>query len=147
MRANVITMKAIAPGVLLCAAVTAAAFGLEQVETWLFGRAWLESLVLAILLGSALRSFARLHPRWDEGIHFGAKTLLEAAVVLLGASVSAGAILEKGPALAGGIAIVVVLAIVCSYGIGRLSGLPGKMAIMIACGNSICGNAAIAAVA
>jgi len=140
-------LKAITPGILLCAAVTAAAVGLESVEARLFGRAWLEALVLAILLGTALRTSVKWHTHLDAGVHFGAKTLLEVAVVLLGASVSAGSILEKGPKLILGIALVVMLAIVCSYAIGRFSGLPRKMAILIACGNSICGNSAIAAVA
>ncbi|TFW28817.1 YeiH family protein [Duganella callida] len=137
----------IIPGLLLCAAVTLAAIGLEKTEAWLFGRAWLESLVLAILLGTTIRTVGRLGPRWDAGIHFSAKTLLELAVLLLGASVSAGAILANGWLLLVGIAAVVVLAILCSYAIGRLSGLPSKLAILIACGNSICGNSAIAAVA
>jgi uncharacterized integral membrane protein (TIGR00698 family) len=147
MRISNTVLRALVPGLLLCGAVTAAALGLERLEAWLFGRAWLESLVLAILLGSALRTFCRLHSRYDAGIHAGAKTLLEIAVMLLGASVSAAAILEKGWMLIAGIAAVVVLAIACSYAIGRLSGLPAKMAILIACGNSICGNSAIAAVA
>jgi uncharacterized integral membrane protein (TIGR00698 family) len=147
MRITTIAVKGLIPGLLLCGAVTAAALGLERIEAWLFGRAWLESLVLAILLGSALRTFGSLHRRYDAGIHAGAKTLLEIAVMLLGASVSAAAILEKGWLLIAGIAAVVVLAIGCSYAIGRLVGLPSKMAILIACGNSICGNSAIAAVA
>jgi uncharacterized integral membrane protein (TIGR00698 family) len=141
------SIKKTLPGLLLCALVTAGAFALEAAESRLFGRAWLESLVLAILLGSAVRTFHRPAARYDEGIHFGAKILLEVAVVLLGATVSAGAILEKGPALIGGIATVVVLAIAASYAIGRAARLPKKMAILIACGNSICGNSAIAAVA
>lgn len=140
-------VQQILPGVVLCALVTAAAYAIETVETVLFGRAWLESLVLAILLGSALRTCHRLHIRFDAGIHFGAKTVLEIAVVLLGASVSAGALLERGPTLIIGIALVVMSAIVLSYGIGRAAGLPKKLAILIACGNSICGNSAIAAVA
>jgi uncharacterized integral membrane protein (TIGR00698 family) len=139
--------KKIIPGLLLCAGVTAAAYLLELLEARLFGRAWLESLVLAILLGTLIRTFLRPDPRFDAGIHFGAKILLEIAVVLLGASVSAAAILEKGPALLGGIALVVLLAIAASYAMGRAAGLPVKMAILVACGNSICGNSAIAAVA
>jgi uncharacterized integral membrane protein (TIGR00698 family) len=142
-----LSIKRTLPGLVLCGLVTAGAFALEAVERRLFGRAWLESLVLAILLGSAVRTFHRPAARFDEGIHFGAKLLLEVAVVLLGATVSAGAILEKGPALIGGIAAVVVLAIAASYAIGRAARLPKKMAILIACGNSICGNSAIAAVA
>ena len=40
-----------------------------------------------------------------------------------------------------------VLAIVASYAICRVLGLPPRMAILVACGNAICGNSAIAAVA
>ena len=82
-----------------------------------------------------------------RGIEFSAKTLLEIAVALLGLSVSAAVVAGAGPALIGGIAALVALAIGVSYGIGRGFGLPHKMAVLIACGNSICGNSAIAATA
>lgn len=135
------------PGLLLCGGVTLAAHALARFEVRLFGRAWLESLVLAIVLGTALRTAYRIGPRYDAGIAVGARLLLEIAVVLLGVSVSAGALLARGAALVAGIACVVAVAIVLSYAIGRAIGLPKKMAILIACGNSICGNSAIAAVA
>jgi len=67
--------------------------------------------------------------------------------VLLGASVSVGAVLAIGPELIVGIAAVVVVAIATSYAISRALGLRPRMAILVACGNSICGNSAIAAVA
>jgi uncharacterized integral membrane protein (TIGR00698 family) len=137
----------IVPGVLLCVAVTVAAAGLQAVEIHLFGRAWLEALVLAILLGTAIRTVWQPGSIWQAGIAFSAKMLLEVAVVLLGATISAGTILSAGPALLVGIALVVVVAICVSYGLGRVLGLPARMAILIACGNSICGNSAIAAVA
>ena len=139
------------PGLVLCLAVTLAATGLQVVERHLFGAAWLESLVLAILLGAALRTArppgARLQACLQPGIDFSARTLLEIAVVLLGASVSARTVLAAGPGLLCGIAVVVLLAIAASYGIGRLLRLPHRLAVLIACGNSICGNSAIAAVA
>jgi uncharacterized integral membrane protein (TIGR00698 family) len=137
----------IVPGLLLCVGVTLAAMGLERIEARLAGAAWLEALVLAILVGTAVRTTWTPGRRWTAGIDFSAKFLLEAAVVLLGASVSARTVLAAGPGLLLGIAAVVVLAIACSYGIGRLLGLPHRMATLIACGNSICGNSAIAAVA
>ncbi len=56
-------------------------------------------------------------------------------------------ILAAGVPLLVGIAGVVASAILLSFGIGRLLGLPTRMALLIACGNSICGNSAIAAVA
>ncbi|MGK9235363.1 YeiH family protein [Inquilinus limosus] len=137
----------LAPGLVLCGAVTLAALLLERIEAGLFGHAWLEALVLAILVGALVRTLWSPSQRWTPGISFSAKTLLEIAVVLLGASVSVGAIVTAGPVLLLGIAAVVVVAIAASYGLGRLLGLPHRMAVLVACGNSICGNSAIAAVA
>ncbi len=137
----------LAPGVLLCALVTASAFALQAAEARVFGRAWLEALVLAILIGVALRTAWIPNARLLPGVNFSAKTLLEVAVVLLGASLSVQTILAVGPSLLAGIVGVVVLALAFSYGIGRLLRLPRRMAILVACGNSICGNSAIAAVA
>ncbi|WP_081689246.1 YeiH family protein [Inquilinus limosus] len=137
----------LAPGLVLCGAVTLAALLLERIEAGLFGHAWLEALVLAILVGALVRTLWSPSQRWTPGISFSAKTLLEIAVVLLGASVSVGAIVTAGPVLLLGIAVVVVVAIAASYGLGRLLGLPHRMAVLVACGNSICGNSAIAAVA
>ncbi|RZL69275.1 MAG: putative sulfate exporter family transporter, partial [Sphingomonas sp.] len=108
--------KRVLPGLGLCVAVTAAAVGFEAVETHLFGRAWLEALVLAILLGSAIRTAWTPSQRFFPGIAFGAKTVLEIAVVLLGASLSLATILAAGPGLLFGIAGVVVVAILSSYG-------------------------------
>jgi uncharacterized integral membrane protein (TIGR00698 family) len=135
------------PGVGLCLAVTGAAYVLEAGERALAGKAWLEALVLAILIGTAVRSLWTPGDRWHDGIAFSAKYLLEVAVLLLGASVSAATILAAGLPLLAGIVGVVTLAILLSFGIGRLLGLPTRMALLVACGNSICGNSAIAAVA
>ena len=135
------------PGLLLCLGVTGAALVLERAEAAAFGATWLEALVLAILVGTAVRTAWSPGARWLPGITFGAKTLLEAAVLLLGASISARMIVAAGPGLIAGIAGVVVVAILASYGIGRALGLPHRMALLVACGNSICGNSAIAAVA
>ncbi|MGI4976115.1 MAG: YeiH family protein [Janthinobacterium lividum] len=135
------------PGLLLCVAVTVAAGLLQAAEVRLAGEPYLEALVLAILLGVAIRTAHAPHPRFRPGIGFCAKTLLEVAVVLLGASVSARTVLALGPALLGGIVLAVAVAIASSYAICRALGLPRRMAILVACGNSICGNSAIAAVA
>ena len=135
------------PGLALCVAVSAAALALQALEVRLLGRAWLEALVIAILLGAAIRTAWTPPARFAPGVAFGAKILLEFAVVLLGATISARTILGQGLPLLAAIAGVVVLAICVSYGLGRLFGLPHKMSTLIACGNSICGNSAIAAVA
>lgn len=135
------------PGISLCTAVAAAAFVLEQIELHLFGAAWLETLVLAIVLGTLIRSFLPLPTCLTAGIQFSAKTVLEMAVVLLGASISTKAISDAGWPLFAGIVIVVFLSIFTSYWIGRAFGLAPRLCMLIACGNSICGNSAIAATA
>ena len=137
----------ILPGLGLCGLVTLAAFAIEAVEQHLFGRAWLEALVLAIVIGTAVRTLWTPGARWHGGISFSAKTLLEVAVMLLGASISFRTLADIGPGLLFGIAGVVATVIVASFTIGRCLGLPKRMAILVACGNSICGNSAIAAVA
>ena len=136
-----------APGVLLCALISGVAILAQVLEHRLLGRAWLEALVLAIVLGAGVRTAWTIPDGLQVGVKFSAHTLLEIAVVLLGASVSAKTLLSIGPAMLIGIAAVVALAIPCSYALGRLLGLPPRMATLVACGNSICGNSAIAAVA
>lgn len=140
-------VKRLLPGLSLCVGVSVTALLLERLEMTTLGGRWLEALVLAILVGTAVRTAWSPGSRWFAGITFSAKTLLEVAVFLLGASVSAKTILAAGPALIGGIALAVILAISAGYGIGRLLGLPHRMATLVACGNAICGNSAIAAVA
>jgi uncharacterized integral membrane protein (TIGR00698 family) len=135
------------PGVLLCFAVAGIALLTQRVETAITGRAWLEALVLAILIGTAIRTSWTPGERWHAGIHFSAKTLLELAVALLGASISLHALAGAGVPLVAGIVATVGIAITASFMIGRLFGLPRRMAMLIACGNAICGNSAIAAVA
>ena len=126
-------IAALIPGILLCIAVAGISALLERAELGVFEHPYVEALVMAILLGMALRSFWKPAPRWQAGIAFSAKQLLEVAVMLLGASIS--------------IAAVVVIALCVSFGLSRMLGLSTRLSILIACGNSICGNSAIAAVA
>ena len=135
------------PGLAACVAVAVAAVAVQALEVRLFGRGWIDAIVLAILIGAAVRSVWTPPAAVQPGIEFSARTLLEIAVVLLGASVSAATVLAIGPGLLAGTVIVVALALVVSYGVGRLLRLPHRMAVLIACGNAICGNSAIAAVA
>jgi uncharacterized integral membrane protein (TIGR00698 family) len=137
----------ILPGAVVCIAIAIAAILLQQAEVYFAGQPYLEAIVLAILLGVAIRTVWIPGPRWIPGISFSAKFVLECAIVMLGVSVSVTTILGLGPALIVGIACIVAVAIVSSYVICRAIGLPQRVSILIACGNSICGNSAIAAVA
>ncbi|MBR0714620.1 putative sulfate exporter family transporter [Bradyrhizobium liaoningense] len=140
-------IAALIPGILLCIGVAGISASLEGVERHLFAHPYVEALVMAILLGMAVRSFWKPSQRWQAGIAFSAKQLLEVAVMLLGASISFAAIAASGIALLASIAAVVVIALAVSFSLSRLLGLGTRLSILIACGNSICGNSAIAAVA
>ena len=137
----------LAPGVILSLAVAGAAVVLGHVEARIFGRAWIEPLVLAILLGVAVRAVWKPGPRWVPGVAFCAGPLLEAGVALLGATVSAQAMAAAGLPLLLAVAALVFGALAGGYFIGRAVGLGPRLSLLIAAGNAVCGNSAIVAVA
>lgn len=139
--------KDVVPGVLLSAAVGLLAAGFEWVEVRLFGYAYLDGLVVAILLGTLIHTAFGLHGRFAPGVKFSARTVLEVAIVLLGGTISAAAIASSGLPLIATVVAVVTTMLFLSYGIGRLLGLDDRLATLVSCGNSICGNSAIMAAA
>jgi uncharacterized integral membrane protein (TIGR00698 family) len=140
-------IAALVPGVAASLGVSVAAVVGGQVEALAFGRAVIEPLVLAILFGMLVRALGKSSPTQDAGVRFVAKDVLEVAVCLLGATMDVPRLFASGPSLALGIVVVVALALPAGYAIGRAIGLPAKLAVLVACGNAICGNSAIAAVA
>ena len=140
-------VSALMPGVGLSVLITLVSLGAQSLEERVFGHPYLEALVIAILLGMAIRTAWEPNARWRAGIAFSAKQLLEVAVVLLGATISFAAIAASGLSLILAIVVTVAIILGASYGISRLLGLPVRLSILVACGNSICGNSAIAAIA
>jgi uncharacterized integral membrane protein (TIGR00698 family) len=135
------------PGVALCLLVTLVAVSIQAAEETTVGHPYVEAIVVAILLGMAIRTVWEPGHRFRSGIAFSAKQLLEVAVALLGTSITFAAVAASGLALLGAIVSVVVLTLGASFAISRALGLSVRLSILIACGNSICGNSAIAAVA
>jgi uncharacterized integral membrane protein (TIGR00698 family) len=114
---------------------------------WLIGQAVLDALVLALLLGMLWCNLIGVSSPYRPGIMFTGKHVLEGAVVLLGASIELPALLKAGPTLLLAIVVIVTVGITTSTCIGRGLRLPAKVATLIAVGSSICGNAAMAALA
>jgi uncharacterized integral membrane protein (TIGR00698 family) len=141
------SLRAKSPGVALAAAIALTAWVLQQIETRLIGYAVIEGVVLAILLGMLVRNTIGVDKRFSAGVLFVAKDVLEFAVMLLGASVSLPALFGQGLSLLLAIVILVVVALTVSAVGGRALGLNPKLATLVAVGNAICGNSAIAAVA
>lgn len=75
----------------------ACGFGLEHVERILAGKAFLETLNIALILGVILRSVRKPADTFNCGIRFCSKTLLNIAIVLLGTTFSLQAVWSAGP--------------------------------------------------
>lgn len=126
------------------------AFAAQLLGAWearALGRMLVDPLVLAILLGMLVRAALGARDALDAGVDFAAKDVLEVAVVLLGASVNLAMLRSAGLPLALGLLGFVTLALVGGIAIGRAFGLTPSLSVLIAAGNAICGNSAIAAVA
>ncbi len=140
-------LRALAPGIALCVVIALTAILIQRGEERIVGHAVVEAIVIAILLGMVVRTIRQPAPQLSAGIAFSAKQVLEFAVFLLGASVNLPELVRAGPALLLGIIAIVVITLGFGFTIGRAFGLTPKLAILVACGNAICGNSAIAAVA
>ena len=103
-------LKVYLPGVALCAGVTAVSKLIEKAETGAFGHVYLEALVIAILVGVAMRAWWTPGPLWAPGIGFSAKTCSRSRSCC-SAPRSARDRLGAGAVPAVGIAIVVAIAL------------------------------------
>jgi uncharacterized integral membrane protein (TIGR00698 family) len=143
------TTPAWAPGLLVMAVISAVALGAAAVEERVLGQAVIEALVVALLSGVVLRNLlpASSIQHLKVGANLSAKQILEVAVCLLGVSVFFPDIMRGGPGLLGLVLGGVAMSLVISFSIGRTLGLSTRLALLVAIGNSICGNSAIAALA
>lgn len=103
--------------------------------------------IIAIILGMIIAVFWKRREKFDEGISFTSKYVLQAAVVLLGFGLNLNVILATGiqslPIIVGTIATALIVA----YVMKRILNMEKNSAILIGVGSSICGGSAIAATA
>ncbi len=140
-------IRTVAPGILFAAVITAVAFGIAEIEEMVLDHAILEPLVLALLLGLAVRAAWQPPATWEPGIAYAGKQLLEFAIVVLGLTLNLGDIVDAGAKIVTAVVFLVTMTLLVGVGIGRAIGLDTRLAVLVAVGNAICGNSAIAAVA
>lgn len=141
------SLRTLLGGLLAAGIVATASVGIAAIETRQMGHPVVEALVVALLLGMLVRLFWNPSAVYEPGIRFASKAVLEVAVVLLGMSVDPSLLARTGAALALAIGTIVVGGLAIGVAIARALGLSPKLAILVAVGNAICGNSAIAAVA
>lgn len=133
-------LAAIAPGLALAAGATTAVL--------IVGRflPMVSPLLIAIVLGAAVSNVASVPERLRPGLTFSAKRLLRVGVAMLGLQLVFGDVLALGAGMIAVVIAVVALGIGGTMFAGRLLGLDWAQRLLIACGFSICGAAAVAAV-
>lgn len=106
----------------------------------------MSALLVAILLGTVLANTVGVPRSAEAGTLVAGKRLLRLGIVLLGLQLSASDILGLGAGVIAVVVGVVTLGILGTLWIGKLLGIPFLRRLLIACGFSICGAAAVAAV-
>jgi uncharacterized integral membrane protein (TIGR00698 family) len=134
-------------GLLVAGLVAVASLGIAALETWQMGHPVVEALVVALVVGMLVRFVWSPREVHQPGLRFASKTLLEIAVVLLGVSIDFSLLARAGVSLALAVVAIVAGGLAIGVLIARALGLSPKLSILVATGNAICGNSAIAAVA
>jgi uncharacterized integral membrane protein (TIGR00698 family) len=128
-----------APGLVLTAVVACAAWGLRRVEAL----SQFSPLILALLLGAALRSLMEIPAAARPGMVFGQRRLLRTAIVLLGLQLSLGRLAALGLPGLGVSAAALVVTFAFTLWLGRAMGVEGRLSALIAGGCSVCGASAV----
>lgn len=132
--------RTLAPGTALTLAGTAVAMGVGHLVPTL------NPMLVAIVLGAALGNTVRLPARATAGLAFSSRTLLRVGIALLGLQLLLGDITALGWQVVALVVVIVVLGIAGTMALGGALGLGWTQRLLIACGFSICGAAAVAAV-
>ncbi|KIQ08073.1 YeiH family protein [Rhodococcus sp. MEB064] len=133
-------LTSVRPGIGLCVAGTVIAMIANHFVTAA------SPLLVAIALGALFANVMPLRPSTRPGLQFASKRLLRIGVALLGLQLLLSDILDLGAGVIALVVAIVVLGIVGTMFVGKLLGLSWTQRLLIACGFSICGAAAVAAV-
>lgn len=131
------------PGLLLAAGIAAAAFGLKALE--LAGISRISPLMLAILLGMAIRNLVGRPETARAGIALCLRAPLRTGIVLLGLQVTLAEILGIGVAGLAILAFALLGTFFFTVWLGERLGVRSGLTLLIATGTGICGASAIVA--
>lgn len=110
------------------------------------GKHPLEASALAIVIGVLCRNAFKLPDSLKPGLKFGEKFLL-LGIVLLGAGLDFGKVAAQGVSILGIIIGTMIISYVLIYYLAQQFKLEKTLAVLLACGTTICGTSAIAIVA
>ena len=122
---------------------------LVALAAWGVGKAipLLGAAVAAIVLGVAVRAAFAPGARFDAGIRYTGKRVLQWSIVGLGFGLDLGEVARTGMASLSVMLGTLLVAFAAALGLGRVLRVPGKLTVLVGVGTAICGGSAIAAVA
>lgn len=129
------------PGLVLCLGAAGVSYGVSLLLPGV------SPLIIAIVLGVLVANVFRLPAAASAGIDFSAKKLLRAGIVFLGLQLVLTDILDLGAPMLVVVVCIVAGGLLGTVVLGRLLRVPSGLSLLIACGFSICGAAAVAAAA
>ena len=132
------------PGVVLSVLVSTSGWFLHESLSGVL-KSSLSSVLFVVMLGVFLSNAFILRMTYLPGIRFCMRHLLRFGIVLMGAGIMADDVLQIGGASMLLIFAVIVIAFVVAHALGKLFGIPLRLATLIAGGTAICGGSAIAA--
>lgn len=103
-------------------------------------------LLVAIIVGAVVANAITLPAVLAPGIAIASKRVLRIGIVLLGLQISLHDIAGLGFGMIAVVVAVVTVGILSTVWLGKLMGIPAAQRLLIGCGFSICGAAAVAAV-
>src|SRR5665648_387626 len=128
-------------GVLLCIAIA--------LPSWVMGKIFpiIGGPVIAIIVGMVIIIFIKNKSKFESGIKFTSKKILQYSVILLGFGLNLSVILETGkqslPIIVGTITTSLIIAFI----LHKVMHIPPKISALVGIGSSVCGGSAIAATA
>lgn len=128
-------------GILLCLAIAVPAWFLGQLVPVVGGP------VFAIIAGMIITLLFQKKDRFQSGITFTSKKILQYAVVLLGSGMNLTEILMRGKQSLPIILATITTSLVIAFVLSKALKLPSKISTLVGVGSSICGGSAIAATA
>lgn len=134
------------PGLVLVVAIALAARWLHDRLSPAAGKL-VADVIVAVFLGLVVGNVFRIPKLAQPGIQFAFQTLLRAAIVLLGATFSFTTALSIGGRAILMVVALMTLALLTARTLGKIAGVPDKLAVLIGVGTAVCGNTAISATA
>ncbi len=129
------------PGLLLCT--------LLAVPSWLLGKEYpvIGGPIIAMLSGMIITYLIKNKGKYEAGIKFTSKKILQYAVILLGFGLNLSVILETGRQSLPIILCTIATSLIIAYVLHKTMNIPANISTLIGVGSSICGGSAIAATA